>query len=181
MLENIDPVDRVLQSLGERAWPMNNRNPQLENMLMREFDSNTPVSFVARHRVLIPVVAVLILATAAFAAAGGVEMIKSLFITTSINGQVVDQRAVTLDENGSATFTVPLPTPSNGETAEVSMQFAGDGDVPDGTKALTVVSIEAGEGADGAQVTIQTEPQAKPADAGEATVTVKQDQSEENK
>ena len=104
-MREADPVDRALQSLGGRHWPGETHNPQLENQLMRAFETHKPASLISRHRVLIPVLAVLVFGSVAFAAAGGIEYVRSLFITVSVNGEVVDTSEVVLDENGRGTFT----------------------------------------------------------------------------
>lgn len=149
MDNDIDSVDRALASLGGRNWPVNNRNAQLENTLMKEFDANRPATFLARHRILIPVVAVLALASAGFAAAGGIEYVRSLFLTVEINGNVVHSGEVVLDENGEGKITLPegsLPTDGDGQmTVTVIGQQAQE--VPaEGAEMVKTISITGGEG-----------------------------------
>jgi|WetSurMetagenome_2_1015567.scaffolds.fasta_scaffold148726_2 hypothetical protein len=135
----IDPVERVLESLGGRQWPGNHHNPQLESMLMRSFGENRSRSFVARHRVLVPMLAVLLVAGVAFAAAGGIGLVRSWFVTVTVNGQVVDQRTVVANEDGTATFISTVPTSSGGE-ATISTTITGDGTNGDKTVHMTVES-----------------------------------------
>lgn len=181
MENNIDPVDRAMASLGSREWPAGAGNAQLENMLMREFHANTSASFVARHRVLVPVVAILVLGCAGFAAAGGVEFVRSLFLTVEINGNVVHSGDVVLDENGEGKLTLPegsLPTDGDGEMTVTIMGMEAQ-DVPaEGAEMVKTISIT-GEGREmtvrvGSQpkggsdeATAQTEKEDKPQDGGE--------------
>ena len=131
MLHNPDSVDRALESLGRRAWPGATVDPELESKLMREFQPHARAPFLARHRVLVPLVAILLLGSAAFAAAGGIRLIRSLFVTTRVNGQVVDTSEVILDENGRGSFTVPIEPTDDLQTLELSLE--GEYVGPDGT------------------------------------------------
>ncbi len=116
---------------------------------------NKPATHMGRYRVVVPVLAILVIAGVAFAAAGGVALVKSWLVTTKINGEVVDTREVVPNEDGSAKFSVPVGPPSGG-TQTVEMSIAGDDS--GGTKTVNVTS-------DGntAEVEIKPEP-AKPAE-----------------
>ena len=135
----IDPVERVLESLGGRQWPGNHHNPQLESMLMQSFNENRSRSFVARHRVLVPMLAVLLVAGVAFAAAGGIGLVKSWFVTVTVNGQVVGRQTVVVNEDGTATFTSVVPAFEGGEAA-VSATLTGDG--TESGETVNVMTLE---------------------------------------
>lgn len=154
----IDPVDGAMKSLKSRQWPGRHHNAQLENALMCQFDTERRLTFVHKHRFTVSAIAVLLLASAGFAAAGGVEWVRSWFVTVSINGEVVSQQAVVANEDGSATFTVPLPHPE-GDSTEYNIceiQLEGSGAAPDGTKTVNVSVSAEGEKA---EVTITPEEQ----------------------
>ena len=122
---------------------------------MRSFDTKRPASFVARHRVLVPALALLLVASVGFAAAGGIELVRSWFITVTIDG-VTETHEVVPNEDGSATVTIPLP-PADGDLRVVEMSIeGGEAPVPEGTKTVSVSLSAAG---DEAQVTITPEPE----------------------
>lgn len=82
-----DPVDSALSALRSCEWTGPSVNTQLEERLMKEY-TRTTVSRSFLHR---PAVAaalgILVLGGGAFAAGGGIEYIKSLFVTVEIDGQ----------------------------------------------------------------------------------------------
>jgi hypothetical protein len=118
---------------------------------MRELESKRSATMFGRHPVLGVALAIVVLGSLGFAAAGGVGLLKSWFVTTEINGQVIDTREVVPDENGYASFTIPVPD-TEGE-AEISTTIQGTGD---GHKTINV-TLSGNE--EGAQVEIQTEPE----------------------
>ena len=98
---------------------------------MRDFKTHTAVSGLMQHRILIPVLVVLVFGSAAFAAVGGrgadqgagLSRPKSM-ARSSTRGEVVP------NEDGSASFTIPLGGQVEGDIATVDMTFdaAGSGD-----------------------------------------------------
>ena len=64
MSDKHDRVESALQSLRECDWPGESSNLELENKLMQAFESNRSTSFVSRHRVLLPALAVLLAGSA---------------------------------------------------------------------------------------------------------------------
>ena len=94
MGDRIDPVDRALQSLGGRDWPGTNHNHELELKLMETFDKRPRTSLLARHRVLVSVLAVLAVAGAA---AGAVGLAKGWFVTVAVNGNVIHSGEIVPD------------------------------------------------------------------------------------
>ena len=76
---------------------------------MRASESNRSAPFVSRHRVLVPALAVLLLGSVVFAAAGGVDLVKGwiMTLTIEVDGEVVAVEDLVLDEEGRATFTLP--------------------------------------------------------------------------
>ncbi|MFG0252893.1 MAG: hypothetical protein ACF8NJ_08485 [Phycisphaerales bacterium JB038] len=151
MATKIDPVDRALDTLGSRQWSAPPEHQQLEGRIMQHLNARQ-ASPLGRHRTALAALAVLALVSVGFGA--GVLVGKSLRVTTAVNGQVVDTRDITLDENGAASFSVPLDGDIGGEVAEVSMTFDGETVGPEGT---AVIDISA-DGADNAlDVEITTE------------------------
>lgn len=140
MSDHSDPVDRALQSLGGRQWTGNAVNPELEQRLMQSFGTRPATSLLARHRVLIPVVAILAVATAGFAAVGGMELIKSWFMTVAVNGNVVHTGEIVTDENGQATITLPDGALRKDGENQVSVTLEGNADDEPGLKTITMTS-----------------------------------------
>lgn len=155
MSDRIDPVDRALQSLGGRHWPNAAGNSGLEQRLMQSYGTQSKASFFARHRVLIPTVAILAMAVAGFAAVGGVSLVRSWFVTVSVNGQVVHTGEIVPDENGQATITLPPGSLPEDMTKEVNVSLEGVATGGSGTATITVIG-----GGDG--LIMQTESQPDP-------------------
>lgn len=152
MQDQLDPVDGALESLRGRQWPGDYNNHELKDKLMQEFQTKRSSSPLGRHRMLAATLAVLLLGTAGFAAAGGVEAVRSWFITVELNGEQIDVELaeIVIDTEGdTTTMTVDL-----GEL---------DVDV-DGEATVTVTAI-----AQDLQGDIQ--PSASDA-AGEETITI---------
>lgn len=147
MRKNMDPVDRALESLRGREWPVNQLDPQLENKLMRSFESHKTVPLFRGHRVLFPVLGLLLVAGVSFAATGGIALIQSWFVTVTVDGQT-ETHEVAANEDGGATFSVPLP-PASGDTRIVEIELDSDELPPlDGQKTVSVNLSAAGEEAD---------------------------------
>ena len=155
MRRELDPADRALQSLRGQQWSGDPFNIELEKRLMQAYEAHRPAARMGRYRVVVPVLAILVIAGVAFAAAGGVALVKSWFVTTKINGEVVDTRQVVPNEDGSATFSVPVGPAQEG-TQVVEMSIEGDGSDAGGMKTVTITSD-----GDSAKVEIKPE-QAKP-------------------
>lgn len=82
-----DMVDSALSSLRSVRYDGPSYDPQLEERLMKEFDKAS----VSRRFIHRPAVAaalgILVLGGGAFAAGGGIDYIKSLFVTVEVDGQ----------------------------------------------------------------------------------------------
>lgn len=160
MPNELDSVDRALHSLAGRQWPGSAHNHQLETRIMQEFDTHKPATLFSRHRILIPALAILILGSLGFAAAGGIQLVRSLFVTTSINGEVVDVSEVILDEGGRGTFTIPIEPTDGLETLEISMEgeyVADDGTTGDAGAVSISLEAEAAQGSSEVEVEILVE------------------------
>jgi hypothetical protein len=159
-----DPVDRALASLAGRSWPGDQHNPQLEQQLMQNFATHSSASFLSRHRVLVPALIVLLVGGAAFAATGGYALVKSWFVTISVDGQVIHEGNVQTDERGNASFVVSLPgQPADGK---MTLTMTGEGN-PDHPETTVVTMTSEGDGQ--ARVTI------KPAEEDDAAKANKED------
>ena len=135
MVQELDLVDRALQSLGAQPWPGDPYNIELEKRLMRAFESNRRVSPMKRHPFLAASLAILVLASVGFAAAGGVELVRGWFtVTVEVDGEVVATEEVALDEHGQATIAFPAEALAEGgelsltmEQAEITGEDVGEG------------------------------------------------------
>lgn len=146
-----DEVDRALESLGGRMWPGDPIDPKLESELMSRFDNASQPSLFARHRVLVPVIGVLIAASVGFA---GVAIVQSWLVTTTVDGEVVGTQEVLVSEDGQASFTVPIPELEEG-THVVELEIDGESYDADGTQKTIEVTL----GDDNnAVVDVKTEP-----------------------
>mgnify|MGYP000864416595 CR=1 FL=1 len=110
MPDKHDIVESALQSLAGQRWPGANHNSQLESKLMQAFDKQKSKNIITRHPLIAACLAVLVLGSFGFAAAGGVEMVKSWFIlNVEIDGIQDFNEAfdgpvnitLTTDENGT--------------------------------------------------------------------------------
>lgn len=138
MQDQLDSVDRALESLRGRQWPGDYDNQGMKDRLMQEFATERGASRLGRRGVLIATLAVLVVGSAGFAAAGGVEMIKSWFmtVTVKVDGETVAAENVTADEDGRATIALPAGSMEGGK--EVSLTIVGEGAVGEPGVAKTV-------------------------------------------
>jgi hypothetical protein len=129
MTREPDPIDGALRLLADQSWPSDRLSVETENRLMQSFEANKSSGPVRRHRHLIAVLAFVVLGGAAFAAAGGVQMVMDWFITVSVevDGELVATETLAVDEDGNA--TMPLP-PGALEGAEELTFTISDGEVP---------------------------------------------------
>ena len=101
---------------------------------MREFRTRQSSSRLRRRGTLAATLALLVLGSAGFAAAGGVEMVKSWFVTVEvkINGEVVDvvdTEAIIESDGEQMTITIE------------DMELGVDVDGP-ATAEVTVIAVE---------------------------------------
>ena len=141
MNDKHDPVDRALRSLRSAQWTGESHNAKLEEKLMQEFHTNHTSSFVSRHRTLAAALAIVLVGGAGFAAAGGTEAVKQLFVTLQIIGpngetQVVDAILEPTDDGGgSATMNLNA---GDGKEATILLEKVPDEDAETETTAITV-------------------------------------------
>lgn len=114
MQNPVDPIDNAFESLKGRSMPGDAYNPQLKERLMREFSANRSEKHPRRRLILAAALAFVLLGGAGFAAAGGVEMVKSWFITIEVDGQPIATEDfngnITIEEDGEMTWvTVEVP------------------------------------------------------------------------
>ncbi len=115
-----DPVDDVFKTLRASDWHRPSPDAQLENRLMQQYHT-TPRRFAGHSRTLAFALAFVAVGGVAFAASGGVERIKSWFVTLEVDGQKFD---VQLDEAGEH---VGVYETQDGGEAEVRIQATEDG------------------------------------------------------
>ena len=148
MPDKHDIVDGALQSLADQRWPGAHHNPELECKLMQAYDTQKSKNVLFRHPLIAACLAVLVLGSFGFAAAGGVEMIKALFVKVEVDGVEIHDPAyqggpvnltITTDSDGAQTviFTDengnPLDATGNvrativeGEDCTLTVTPAGD-------------------------------------------------------
>jgi len=154
MQKQHDPIESALQSLGNERWPGSDHRHELEEKLMREFDNKNTTSRIRRHPLLAACLAVLVLGSFGFAAAGGIEMVRNWFVTIEVNGEVVATQTVVPDENGNAEFDIPPIEIEGDESAMVTITT--DGPAPaDGEGVQRTVNVTLGE--DGGRVQVLQE------------------------
>lgn len=92
---------------------------------MQEFSKNRSTRFTARRPVLVAACAVFLVGGGAFAAAGGIDLIKSLFVTVEINGQPVQ---IELQPVGENSYEGSLETQTaDGQQANIRVKRVEDG------------------------------------------------------
>ncbi len=123
---------------------------------MRAFENRGSTSEIRRHPLLAACLAVLLLGSLGFAAGGGIEMVRSWFVTIEVNGEVIGSLEVVPDENGNAEFDIP-PIEVDGDEAVVTTITidsgeCGEGDGEGGMKTVSVTLDE-----DGGHITVEQE------------------------
>ncbi|UCG33971.1 MAG: hypothetical protein JSU68_04905 [Phycisphaerales bacterium] len=90
---------------------------------MQEFNARRTVSPLGRHRVLAAALAVLVVGSVGFAAAGGVDWVRGWFRTTvEVDGEVVASEELVLNEDGQATLTFPAEFLVGGEELMITVE-----------------------------------------------------------
>lgn len=150
MTSKHDPVDNALESLGGRQWPQEFDNNQLKDRIMQDFQSKRSNSRFGGRGVLVALLAIGTLGMTGFAAAGGLDLVQTWFITAEVNGEPVE-----LD---GAEVTVV----TEGNTSTITVDNI-EGDFEEGEE-VTITATNDGSGA-GAQVkTVNVIPTAKTSD-----------------
>lgn len=92
---------------------------------MQEFSKNRTSRFVARRPALVAACAVFLVGGGTFAAAGGIDLIKSLFVTVDIDGQAVQLELQPVGEN---TYEGSLDTQiADGRQASIRVKRVDNG------------------------------------------------------
>lgn len=138
-MKNHDLVEQamnLLRSEGDAIGPT--LNPQLEKMLMDKYSTQTTSARPMRAKTLVIALGLLAVSGVTFAATGGIERIKSWFVTVEVDGRqmnliVGDNQEASLvseDENGGKTeVTVNKGTTKDGgdRTRVAVVKTTGDG------------------------------------------------------
>lgn len=124
MYDNPDPIDRALASLRSQHWTGEPHKVELEEKLMKMYRAKNLSFHIGQHRVLTTLLAVLLIGGVGFAAAGGVEVVKTLFVTVRIlgpNGEVYETTDVEPIEyeDGAATAVIDM---GEGQQATLELQ-----------------------------------------------------------
>ena len=120
---------------------------------MRAFEDRGSTSKIRRHPLLAACLAVLLLGSLGFAAAGGIELVRSWFVTIEVNGEVITTQEVIPDENGNAEFDIPPIEVEDGEVAvtTITIDSGEEEDEDDGTMKTITVSLDE----DGGHITVE--------------------------
>src|SRR5262249_16607044 len=110
-----DPFEAGFGTLRNREWSAPGHRAALKETLMNEFETVGTMSRRNRNRALAVGAGILLLGGLGFAAA------KTWLVKVEVNGQVVDTREVTPDENGEANFKM---TTGDGRDASVTVKSA---------------------------------------------------------
>jgi len=116
-----DPVDKALHSLSGKSSPEGDPDGVIRKRVMNGYEANKPLPIMSRHGTLLIVLALVAVSCFGFAAVGGVEIIRGLFITVTVNGTEVEPEDVREDEEGNIHFTVPID--SSSEEIEFGMSL----------------------------------------------------------
>lgn len=104
---------------------------------MQAFEQqHSKVPFLVRHRVAASVLGVLLVAGVAFGAVGGAGLIRSWLMTMEVNGELVEVREISVEEDGSTRIDVPLDLRNMEPGDEVALTF--EGAAGEGTTNVTV-------------------------------------------
>ena len=140
---------------------------------MQEFATQRATFRPSRRGALIATLAVLVIVSVGFAAAGGLEMIKGwlMTVTVQVDGETFAVENVTTDEEGRATFALSAGTLEGGK--EISLTIAGEGAPGEsgGAKTVTVelspdqtVTVEISAEDETAEIRIENENEAQDAE-----------------
>lgn len=134
-----DVVDRALSRLASETWNETTPNPYLEERLMQEFSKTPAPSRFARRPALAAALAIVVIGGGAFAATGGLEKIKNLFVTVEIEGRPTQ---LELHPVGNGVFEGHLETETaDGKQANVRVRRMQKG--PDGQQTKVHVNLTA--------------------------------------
>jgi hypothetical protein len=132
-----DPVEDALASLGGRRWPKEYDNIQLKDKIMNSVQTKQSGSSLRRRPALAATLALLVLGSAGFAAAGGIQMIKGLIVTVEVEGVdgsiTVDMAKADIQTDGDMT-TITL------DRDDLDI----DGDIGDGAKITITATSDGG-------------------------------------
>ena len=149
MQDQLDPVDRALESVRARQWPGDYEDNLLKDKLMREFRNQRTPSRLSRRGALIAALTVMLLGGAGFAAAGGVEIVKGWFITVTVDGEPVEvtDADITIETQGdSVTVTVENLEVAGEPLHDMTIDTVGE------PATVTIGCIEASEHENGSTV-----------------------------
>jgi hypothetical protein len=158
MHEDQDPVAGALQALKDQQWAGGRHNHDLEEKLMQRFDTNTRASRGGGRRVLILAAGALLLGGVGFAAAGGVDMVRSWFVTIEVQeGAIEFTKPVDFDE-------VTISGETDGQTINLILTDPEGREIPEDSYTV-----------DDTQVIVTIEPAPEDAAAGDAPASEPED------
>lgn len=153
MHENHDPLDRALSSLRSQQWTGQSHRTKLEEELMNQFNSRHSTTSVHKHRTLIASLAVLLIGGVGFAATGGTETVRRIFVTLKLagpNGEEVQGVVIEMLEEGvDGPVTIDLDM-GDGQQGTVVLHriepgtLLAEGEAAGAGIILTTVHIDAG-------------------------------------
>jgi len=141
----LDPLDSTLEILRSREWKPEAHRSKLEEKLMQEFNHKPPSHRFGKHPVLMAALAVLVLGSAAFAATGGVALVKNWIVSVTIDGQKVDTEVTDVYEDEDGTTHMTLDMGDAGQ-AELAIEQEGEGNITDVRVTADLTSDPDGDG-----------------------------------
>ncbi len=142
-----DPVDSALKSLRSRAWTAESFNPKLEEKLMQQFNRNEPGRAFVRRPSWALALGILFVGGVTFAAAGGIEKIRSLFVTVEVDGEGMQVELQPVSED---TYEGTLETETQ-DGRQASIQVSKTQSAEEGDSMQVHVNVT-GDGAEDEQV-----------------------------
>jgi ketosteroid isomerase-like protein len=120
MTNEQDPIQSALESLKNRSWTGEPFDPQLEERLMKEFNTQNQSRRTPMRVAALVALSIVLVGGGAFAATGGIEKIRSWVFSVNINGQ---QAKLIANDGEPATMTIQG---DDGKTTTISVLKATD-------------------------------------------------------
>lgn len=139
-MKNHDLVEQAMNLLrteGDAIGPT--LNPQLEKMLMDKYSTQTTTARPMRAKTLVIALGLLAVSGVTFAATGGIERIKSWFVTVDVDGQQVH---LLVGENQEGTI---ITERDDGTKTEVTVNKGTTKDGGDRTRVSVIKTSDDGQ------------------------------------
>ena len=143
MRDQTDPIENALQSVRGLKWPGDYENNELENRLMQRFQEDSPRFRIGRRGAIAAALAVVLVGSVGFGAAGGVDAFKGWFFTIEVNGEAIDiaEADVTIEVDGEVVDIDAAEGSIEGDTVTMTLDnLQLDGEAgEEGTAEITII------------------------------------------